>query len=230
MSLPYIPPVSPGDRPSPELVILFLEAVARVTPAFLQLRDRIFPECDLDHNRVPLADVDAWRQRWHFDFENYQLREMIESWTIEVLRCWHKEPEHREALRVDRGWWNRSPKVVTGGERIGAQVRGWDSAREPFEVWRDRLRKNIQEFSRDERNRDQVQYDSVHYQPENSLAFEWLALSVCCGFSDAKIAHHYRDRKANPRKATPAAVKKARQRLALHLGMGTLDTPRQCPH
>jgi len=220
MSLPYIPPRSPIDPPSPELVIVFLGAAARVTPAFVQLRDEILPRCDLDHNRVPLADLDAWLSRWHLDFENYELREMIESWTIELLRHWHNHPEHREPLRVERGWWNPSPKVVTGGERIGAQVRGWDSAREPFEVWRDRVREGFEEFIRHEQKRDHVLYDSVPYQPENSLAFEWLALHICCGLSAGEIKLRYRDRKLSR-----AAVKKAIRRLADHLGVGTLDTP-----
>ncbi len=187
-------------------MILFLEAVARVTPAFQELREQLLPRCEFSRNHVPLEDLDTWFARWHLNFSDYELHEMVESWTHDVLRDWARNAERAHELNVDCGYWerlnNRSRRTVA--ERL---MWTWDPQREPFEDWDKRARR-MKEQQEDELRK----YDATLYRPENLLTFEYLALSICSCESDGKIAMRYKTRKV-----TREAVKKARTRLAKRL-------------
>ncbi len=208
MSIPYIPPRSEMDPPAPELVVLFLEAVARVTPAFQELRERALPRCDFSRNYVPLDDLRRWWARWHLDFENCEAREMAESWTVNVLRDWAHDPAHAAGLKVDCGWWEhlKDPRLRLISDR---PILAWNPDREPLDAWNARSEEMVL------RQRKRLeQYGAESYQPETLFAFEYLALRVCCALSDVRIAE-----KCGARTVTPESVKKARTRLAklLHI-------------
>jgi hypothetical protein len=206
---------------APDLAVLLLEAVARVTPAFQELRRKILPRCRFDENRVPLAAIDAWLSRWHLDFRNGRLRHLARDWAVQVLRYWAAHPEARDALAVDCGWWRdrEDSRLAVAGD---TWLPGWNPQRESHATWAARLAATVREEKRRAEG-DLRHYDATSYAPENRLAFEWLVLSVCCELSDAAIVRRYRDRKVSR-----AAVKKARQRLAARL-FGDIRRPKACP-
>ena len=159
------------------------------------------------------------------NFDYGELEHLAGDWAITVLRYWAAHPEARAVLAVDCGMWEylKSPgRRIAGDKNPRVQLSRWNPCRESYAAWSARLTNGIDNYLREEKRRNEAElekYEAVAFKPENPLAFEWLALSTCCGFSDGKIALRYRDRKA-----TRAAVKKARQRLAARLGVGTLDT------
>ena len=209
--------------------MLFFEAAARVTDAFRELRDTIYPLCegraDGSLKCFPELELETWRRKWHLEFEDGELCGMVRSWIFQVLESWCRDNERREALRVDCGYWEYldSPnRPGVGGDRaFDLKTPGWNSNRESCSAWEARVRAGFEEFIQQERRREQAKlerYGAVPFQPENPLAFEWLALSVCARLSDSRIALRYKRAKV-----TRAAVKKARQRLVRILKMGTLE-------
>lgn len=223
MTLPYIPPNSPGDPPAEELVVLFLEAVVRVVPkAFEQLRDDIFPlEC---WTEWPGPGVKAWLRRWHLNFNNDELYEMLFGQTIQVLRYWAAHPDARAALAVDAGLWEhlKSPKRRLGSDKKpSVLLPRWNPDRESHATWANRARADFDGYIRDEKQRaeaEQEKYNAVPYEPENLVAFDWLALHICCELSPKGIAG------LSPNKRlTPATVKKALQRLSQRLKMQIVE-------
>ena len=133
---------------------------------------------------------------------------MVYTWTLQVLAWWHRKPEDREAPKpkVDCGWWEalKPPRQQLSSD---AAMLAWNPDREPFETWTAGLAE-----MRRQRNTELKKYGAYPFEPQNPLAFEWLALSVCCGLSDGEIAKKYRTHQV-----PPEAVKKARRRLAKRL-------------
>ena len=209
--LPYIPPRSPEDHIPEELVVLFLEAVARVTPAFQELREQVFPKCDPDKNDFPLDAIEVWLRHWRFDTVDRELTHLVHDWTIEVLRFWAAHPAAREALAVDCGWWVKDPKRHLGND-IALVLPGWNPYRETYKDWRVRvLEPTVRKHHRD-REAELEKYGATPYEPENTLAFDWLALKVCLHLSDGAIA-----KRCMPPKVKRDTVKKACTRLAKRL-------------
>jgi hypothetical protein len=238
MSLPYIPPFSRidhGEPPCSELVILFIEAVARVTDAFKELRDSILPlyaraETIRDaRRRYPLAthekpqhpidEAHAWAKRWKLEFENNELDERVFAWAFFVLDAWHRNAESRDSLRVDCGWWDRSPKVKMSADRPGvpALLSQWNPDREDFGPYATGMRARFEKFLQGEKRRVEQELERFDMRPYRKRErkrppgwdFEWVALHRCRGFSDAKIAQQ----KTRYPGVSREVVKKARQAL-----------------
>ena len=205
--LPYIPPRSPEDHIPEELAVLFLEAVARVTPAFRELREQVFPKCAPDKNHFSLDAIEAWLHDWHLDFDDGEIAHPVHDWTIEVLRFWAAHSDAREQLAVDCGWreYLKSPKRRMAGDTA---LPGWNPCRETYDAWQVR----VLEPHRKRREAELENYGATSYEPESTLAFEWLAFSVCLRLPDGEIA-----KRCLPRKVKPDTVKKARTRLAKRL-------------
>jgi len=214
----YIPPFSDYDRPSPELVILFLEAVARVTPAFRELRDSVLP---LSPQRDTPSDkgydeMVEWIRRWHLLFENSELNEMIEPWICRVLHWWSQDPVARETLRVDCQWWERSTKLGTDKKPVQTELSQWNPDRENFEKYARRMRSNLETFLQEQKRiaeQDLERFGQRPYRKRDrdrpaAWDFEWLALSICRKLSDGEIAQR-QEYKGVRRES----VKKARQAL-----------------
>lgn len=103
--LPYVPPRSSIDPTPPELIVVFLEAVARKTTAFLELRDQILPEYGRrgwkvvekrplrfrgQHSTLgqmaPLEKIKIWLERWNLSrFQDYEVNQRIESFVFQIL-------------------------------------------------------------------------------------------------------------------------------------------------
>jgi hypothetical protein len=205
--LPYIPPSSPGDPIPEELAVLFLEAVGRGTPAFRELRDQVFPKCDADKNHFPLDDIEAWLHTWRLDIGDGEFAHLVHDLAIGVLRHWAAYPDARKALAVDCGLWEylESPSRRVSGDTI---LPGWNPYRETYDHWHVRMVEVLRKHCEAELEK----YGATPYGPQNELAFEWLALSLCRRLSDGEIAKKY-----SAHKVTREAVKKARTRLAKRL-------------
>ena len=227
MALPYVAPFSAADPPSPDLITLFLEAVARTTPAFKELRASILPKFSRPH--APVAEIEAWSRKWHLDFENYELRDKVESWIYNVLDYWHGDVQARESLRVDCGWWERLPKANLSSDKRAEPVMipQWNPDREGFESYATRMRAGFEKILQEQMRTRESEFQKYNVRPYEKREtkrppvwdFEWLALSVCRSWSAAKIANRpeYRGVKSN-------AVKKALQKLRkdLHIESGEL--------
>jgi hypothetical protein len=213
--LPYIPPFSADDL-SQDLLVLFLEAVARVTPAFNELRDGISPNYYPRH--TPFTEIAAWAQRWHLDFENYELRERVESWVYQVLDHWHHDSNSRKQLFVDLGWWKRPPKFKLSSDKRAEPVLmpQWNPDREAFESYATRMRAGFEKTLQEQRRTRESELERYGMRAYGKRAakrspawdFEWLALSVCCAWSAGQIANRpqYGGVKSD-------AIKKALQKL-----------------
>jgi hypothetical protein len=206
----YIPPSSPGDPIPEELAVLFLEAVAQVTPAFQKLREQVFPKCDPDKNHFPL---DAWLEKWHLDFDRGEFAHLVHDWTIGVLRFWAAHSDARETLAVgcDMRRYLKWPKRHLASD-TALLLPGWNPERETYKDWRVRVLEPHVRKHRKDREAELEECGATSYEPKKLLAFEWLALSVCCKLSDGKIANKY-----SSQKVTRDAVKQARRRLAERL-------------
>lgn len=208
----FVPPFSDFDGPSPELVILLFEAMARVTDAFRELRDTILPRYDPPN--VPVNDIESWVSRWHLgDFENTDLGNYARSFPFMVLDYWRRNTEARDALRVDCEWWDRRPKQL---EFVTASLSTWDLMREDFDVYAKRMRDKFEKYLQEQRRSGEGELErfgmrQFRQRERNRPAawdFEWVALSLCCGLSDGQIAL-----RKEYRGVTRESVKKARQKL-----------------
>jgi hypothetical protein len=223
---PFVSPRSASDRPSPDLVILFLQAVADVTDAFKELRNNLLPAWN--HPRQPVDRVDVWLKRWHLDkFRNYELTEMVYSWVFQVLEHWKAHPEAASSLRVDLGWWNPDPgrRVISDRAPLDITVAQWNPHREHFETYAAQRRKNFEKLLQEQRRIGEAEllgHGARFYRPRQRehdprVVFKWLALSICAGKSDGEIAIIYRQPKESVETAR-SRIKKARMRLAAELG------------
>ena len=241
VSFPYIPPRSPGDEPSPEEIALFLEAVARVTDAFRELRDTIKVSDEGGRFHFDMAAYDAWFARWRFDALPCQvpepahpLKERIDSWCIDVLRRWQRHPEERERLEVHRGlWeWNSNPgnKLATDRPPRQIKMQSFNMERESFANYRARMiegfekvlkEENVLETERMKKYRARTkQRRKRELAPEDS--YDIFALHHCRGLSDGEIQLWYkRERRRQLRVAT---IKMARKRLMEDLNLFDFKT------
>jgi len=225
LSEPYIPPFSELDPPPHELIVLFLEAVARVTPAFQELRDSVLSHTT-KRTEIHKKSVSAWIERWHLNFENYELRERVEGWVYEVLDWWLRDPEARQNLKIDIGCWDNSTRHRSTVLPLG--LKPWNPEQECFEAYTAAVKRLLHEQKREgeavmerfdmrpylTRERDSLVVDGVKKPRPKEWTFEWLALRVCNGWSDAQIANRleYKGVKSD-------AVKKARRALEKSLKM-----------
>ena len=223
-AFPYIPPRSPMDPPSPELVILFLEAVSRTTLAFKELRDKILPLCDSASNHMPVAEIEDWLLRWHLDFEDGDgsgIGHMIYSWVFQILHWWERDRSAAAELRVDQDWWDRDPlkRNIHGDGIIKIALSKWNPAREDDSTYRARVITNLSSLVEkhiSEQKNELAKYDAKPYRKrahgrDLKHEFEWVALHVCKGKSDGQIAIQYRSK--------AATVKQGRIRLSRELGI-----------
>jgi hypothetical protein len=227
VTLPHVAPFSAADPPSSDLIILFLEAVARVTPAFEELRNSILPK--YSPPRADVEAIEAWIRKWHLDFENHYLRQPVQSWIFSVLDYWRRDVQARKSLRVDCGWWERLPKVKMSSDKRAEPVliSQWNPDREGFESYATRMRNGFEKLLQEQKRTGDSELQKYDMRPYEKRAtkcspvwdFEWLALSVCCGKSAGEIANRpkYRGVKSD-------AVKKALQKLRkdLHIESGEL--------
>lgn len=227
MALPYVAPFSAADPPSPDLIALFLEAVARTTPAFKELRASILPKYSPPHADVKA--IEAWIRKWHLDFENHNLRQPVQSWIFSVLDYWRRDAQARKSLLVDCGWWERLPKARLSSDKRAEPILlpQWNPDREGFESYATRMRAGFEKYLQEQRRTREGEFQKYGMRPYAKRAtkrspvwdFEWLALSVCCGKSAGEIANRpqYGGVKSE-------AVKKALQKLRkdLHIESGEL--------
>ena len=221
--LPYIPPRYPSDPVSHELLVLFLDAVARVTEAFREFRDEIVAAYRAEKTH-PTRQWDAWWRRWKFDgFKDYELKCQISSHLVRVMHIWSADPSEAAKLDVSCGSRTYVPAVgpperhtaptTMTWEPWDYQVESWDAyeahwlaafkailkkQKAPFEV---RLRRGLKPYNRRIRTRSNALHD-----------FEWLAPSICKGWTDERIARAYH----LPKKLGTDVVKKARYALRQH--------------
>jgi hypothetical protein len=231
VALPYVPPFSAADPPSSELLILFFEAIARVTPAFKELRDTILPKYSRPY--APVAEIEAWERKWHLDFEDryFELHDKVDTWIYNVLDFWQQDVQARDSLRVDCGWWERykrQPERQLSTYRAEpVLIAGWNPDREGFESYATRMRAGFEKILQEQMRTRESEFQKYNVRPYEKRAtkrppvwdFEWLALSVCCGKSAGEIANRpqYGGVKSD-------AVKKALQKLRkdLHIERGEL--------
>ena len=99
-ALPKVPPRSQLDPAPHELINHFLDAVARKTGAFRDLRDIVLPT--FDPPRMPEPGIEGWIQKWHLSsFEDYEVNERIASFAFQILVWWKRDPNAAKELRVD---------------------------------------------------------------------------------------------------------------------------------
>ena len=92
MTLPDLPPLNPGDPAPHELIIPFLDAVARKTEAFRELREKILPKWNPP--KAPVRAIHQWLARWRLDsFADHGLNENIQSWVFQILAWWKRDPK-----------------------------------------------------------------------------------------------------------------------------------------
>jgi hypothetical protein len=228
VAFPYVPPFSANDPPSSELLILFFEAVARVTPAFADLRDTILPKYSPPY--APIAEIEAWERKWHLDFDNCdcELHGKVDTWIYNVLDFWQQDVRARDSLHVDCGWWTRLSKLKMSTDgSVSVQISQWNPDREGFEPYAKRMRANFEKIIQEQKRTRESEFERYGVRSYNKREtkrspvwdFEWLALSVCLSWSAAKIADRTRYGGVKP-----DAVKKALQKLRkdLHIESGEL--------
>jgi len=214
---PKKPPKKPPHYPGPiplELVLSFLDAVARKTDAFRELRDEILPLC-ASPIVAPLAMIDAWLSRWHLNsFADLELNDRIHAWVFEIIDYWRSDSRAADALRVDCGWVASKPAAP----RPPSPVRydPYDDRRESPAAYKKRMVTAWRKLIVEEITRGKEERQAQSLLPprrdrgrDPREDFEWLALFLCRGLSDAEIAQLYKI----PGRA--GMVKKARQRLYL---------------
>lgn len=217
--LPYVPPSSEIDPPPAVLVMLFLQAVARVTDAFKELREEILPLCG--ERTLPLAKISDWLERWHLnDFPNYELNEKIDSWIHVVLYQWRHDPDGARTLRIEpvRRQWPPAKKVQF-------EFYEYDLYRESFEDWGRALREKCEGVIAAERAKWEIDQDRFGMKPylkrdrgrPHEWEFEWLAYSRCNLRSDQWIANRPKYKAKQIKRST---VNKARIALLEALKAG----------
>lgn len=222
----YIPPRSEGDDASLEECALFVEAVARVSDAFLVLRETINPP---DGGHFDLAAYDAWRERYGFRRLPHPLRDWVYSWGLDLLAWWKSHPEDRERLIVDAGlWaWLINPKrAVLGDERGMIDVPRWNPAKESFDAYASKIRDAMERFLQQEQARGlekMAEYGAkfitereTGYDP--GFRYEWVYLHYCQGLSDGRIALKYKGKGIGGADIRKNTITRARVRLAARLG------------
>jgi hypothetical protein len=217
----YIPPSSPLDPPR-EKLILFFEAVANVTPAFVELRANILPL--YAPPSAPVSEIKKWQCQWRLDFSegDIELQEAAETWIFNVLDFWvaHPDVATTDPPRVDCGWWDRESTTIRATEkpRIRAALNQWNWEREEFGDYARGMRSRLESFLRDQRRTAEEEMDKYLMRPfqprrragrDGLAAFHWLALARCMGLTDRQIANRYR--------VSRERVKKARKRLEIQL-------------
>jgi hypothetical protein len=168
-----------------------------VTPAFKELRDSVFPKWQPPKS-APVEDVRACLTRWHLnDFSNNQLNERIEQWVMfNVFERWRLDPQSQlsENLGVDCGWKDRARTSFY--HPVPAALSQWDPMQEEFGAYRERLLNNAEKYVQEQKRIGDAEMDRIGAKPYSerdgghppSWNFEWLALSICMGFSPGKIA------------------------------------------
>lgn len=227
-TFPHIPPTHPLDEPPPEQLILFLEAVARVTPAFVELRDEVLPKwIERPLTRGAVDSADQWRVKWNL---NKWPNDRLQGWIYDVLDHWTSHPDAAKELAIDQGWRSIAPlgrNTITRREVVARfEIHAYDCDLESLDSYGARLHTAIDEVVAKEREK----YESLKarytlqsrarrergYPPHRP--YEWLALHICLERSDGYIA---KDKKHNPERVSRDVIKKARQRLSAELQMGT---------
>ena len=219
MAIPYVAPFAAMDPPPHDLIVLFLEAVARVTPAFTELRASVLPK--YSPPSAPVDEIKTWMRTWNLDFptSGCELREQVENWVFRVLDWWRCEPEMGNA-----GWLERSkrPDVRRSvSSAVAVSVPPWSPAEEGFEAYATRMRAGFEKVLQEERRTRETELETYDMRPYLKREtkrppvwdFEWLALSVCLGWSAGEIAK--RPNYGVPRARVIKALRKLRE--ALHI-------------
>lgn len=209
----YIPPSSPLDPPREKLILSF-EAVANVTPAFVQLRANIFPRYAAPF--APVNEIKKWQRQWRLDFPegDIELQEAAETWIFNVLDFWlaHPEVATTDPPRVDCAWWERDSTTIraTDKPQIHAALNQWNWEREDLGEYARGMRSRLESFLRDQRrpaDEEMEKYLMRPFQPrrradrDDLAAFGWLPQARCIGLTDGQIANRYRVSRERVKKA-----------------------------
>jgi|GEM_PF-5903941 len=219
MAFPYIPPRSELDSVRPEELTLFLEAAARKTDAYKELRRMILRKWTEPH---PILQLDAWLQRWNLaNFDDYELNQHIRGWTFELLDWWKREPAMAASLRVDhwRSLRNALAPDSNDSEPTPIAWTHYNSNRESWEQYERRKRQAFECLLAKEKSAAQAKMSRYGLQETKRrertrnplIDYEWLALAVCKNRSAREIAIQYFGEQNQLRNAE--RVKKALQSL-----------------
>jgi hypothetical protein len=194
MPLPGVPPRSPLDPVPAEIIVPFLDAAARVTNAFRELRDDILPT--VDASREHGLAVGEWLHKWRLDnFADDGVNEHIRSWVSQILDWWKRDGRAAEELRVDCGY---DFKLSTRGVRT-VRINRYDGRNSPDD-YAQKIRSQCERLIHEELGafkQDVEKFGLITIRRRNrgrnlNERFEWLALWLCAGMSDSEIAERYR--------------------------------------
>lgn len=215
---PFIEPRGEADGPAMELVILFLEGVARATTAFDEMADSILPQCRSSPRRLPVAAVRKWIVRWHLNFEDYRIAEPVEMWVFQILKHWHSNPIAARArdVRLSQLWPDRAQGTNIGDDSVPARLSTWNPYRESYTTYATRMRAKFKQFLHTQKAEGEALMDKYCTSPYRmrsgrngygwSARFEWLALYICEGYSFAKIAQLRNRKNLSTEDVTKAVV------------------------
>jgi hypothetical protein len=184
----FVPPRNQLDPVTHEDLLLFLDAVARKTPAFRQLRDKILPLCT-SPTQGPVTMIASWVNQWHLgSFKEYETNERIHAWVFEVLDSWKRDPSAAVSLRVDCGW-KRGKIGLPRPRWIRMKLPLPELDYESLADYRCKIVTFADQIFADEMERWNLRYHHRRDMGQGSNRdFEWLALAICKQMSAGEIA------------------------------------------
>jgi hypothetical protein len=172
MKLPHIPARMDHDELAPEEVVPLLDAYARLTPAFHELRETVWPMFAAKQGSYSAA-LDAWQEKYRllgFGAETHnnirkwcegrfsanrresptaETHNNIRKWCEGILLDWTRNEAAREALRVDQGRWEpgaRIKRLLDLRPALRVEVPQWNYNVEPESAYRARVMEAFQTF------------------------------------------------------------------------------------